>query len=172
MGPPGHFGVAFAAKSTKSTAPLWIMMIASELLDLLSFSFEAIGLERFAISRTTLREGVQIIKPGSIPWSHSLLMSVVWSTLAAGIVYLIYREEKTSLVVGLVVFSHWVLDFIVHPPDLYLLLKNSPQVGLGTWSSGPGLIASIALELLLLSGGVVLYANSKKCSKALPQLKQ
>ena len=70
---------------------------------------------------------------------------------------MIYREKRTSAVVGLLVFSHWMLDFIVHPPDLHLLFKNSPQIGLGLWMSAPGLIISILLELLLLAGGVVLY---------------
>lgn len=55
------------------------------------------------------------------------------------------------------VSSHWALDFIVHPPDLPLLFKNSPMVGLGLWTSGPGLAASIVLELVLLGGGLAVF---------------
>ncbi len=58
---------------------------------------------------------------------------------------------------GLVIFSHWALDFIVHLPDLPLLFSNSPRLGLGLWGSGPGLVLSGVLEILLLAGGLVIY---------------
>lgn len=89
-------------------------------------------------------------------------MSLVWSVVAAVIAYLIYRDRRTSSVVGLVVFSHWVLDFIVHPGELPLLFNGSPMVGLGLWTSGPGLIISIILEFALLAGGIALYLFARK----------
>jgi hypothetical protein len=66
--------------------------------------------------------------------------------------------------IGFVVFSHWILDFIVHPPDLPLFLSGSPKLGLGLWTSGFGLILSGVLEVVLLAGGIVVYvfARSKK----------
>ena len=68
--------------------------------------------------------------------------------------------------IGLVTFSHWILDFIVHPPDLPLLFRNSPELGLGLWTSGPGLILSAVLEIFLLDGGITIYiAYRRKESK-------
>jgi hypothetical protein len=80
---------------------------------------------------------------------------------------LIWKDRSISLLIGLVTFSHWILDFIVHPLDLPLTFGNSPQVGLGLWTSGPGFIASILLEFILLIGGLAIYLIYRK-HKAAP----
>jgi hypothetical protein len=69
-----------------------------------------------------------------------------------------------------VVFSHWILDLIVHIPDLPLFLEGSLLLGLGLWGSGPGLIASIILEFTLLAGGLAIYLVFRKRNK--PQVAQ
>jgi hypothetical protein len=51
------------------------------------------------------------------------------------------------------VLSHWVFDWLVHRPDLPLY-DNTATVGLGLWNY-VGL--SLALEVLLLGGGLWLY---------------
>jgi hypothetical protein len=153
----GHFGVGLAAKQAAPRAPLWSLLVASQVLDLLSFGFAAVGLETFGVTHTDLQHGVQVEALGSVPWSHGLLMSIVWSLLVGGIAYLISRKVRLSGMLGLVVFSHWVLDFVVHPADLPLLPGASPRVGLGLWCSGPGLVVSIVLEGVLFVGGIVVY---------------
>jgi membrane-bound metal-dependent hydrolase YbcI (DUF457 family) len=165
MGPPGHFAIGLAAKPAAPKGQLWLYLVASEFLDILSYVFESLGLERFAVTKMDFQNGLQIISPGSVPWSHSMLISIIWSLLAAGIIFMIYREKRTSAVVGLLVFSHWMLDFIVHPPDLHLLFKNSPQVGLGLWNSGPGFILSIILELVLFAAGLYIFLNYRSRNK-------
>jgi hypothetical protein len=158
---PGHLGIGLAAKRAAPNLPLWALLAASEALDLLSFVFKSVGLEDFGVSKTTLERGVEMIIPGSVPWSHGLFMSVIWSLLAAGIIYLFYRDQRASVIFGLVVMSHWLLDFIVHPPDLPLLFENSPRIGLGLWSTGSGLLISIVIEITLIGGGLVLYFRCK-----------
>jgi hypothetical protein len=159
---PGHFGVAFAAKTVAPKAPLWALLVASETLDLLSFGFMAAGIENAGVSQSSVTQGVQILSPASIPWSHGLFMSLVWSVLAGGIAYLLLHDRPASAAIGLVVFSHWVLDFIVHGPDLPLFFSNSPKVGFGLWMSGPGLVISAILELVILAGGIAIYVVTRK----------
>jgi hypothetical protein len=159
---PGHFGIAFAAKTTAPKAPLWALLVASEVLDLLSLGFMAASMEKAGISSTSVEQGVQVIVPGSVPWSHGLLMSVVWSVVAAAVAYLAFRDRRAGGAIGLVVFSHWVLDFIVHPSDLPLLFHGSPTVGLGLWTSGPGLIISSILEFVLLGSGIAIYLRWRR----------
>lgn len=154
---PGHFGVALAVKPLAPKAPLWSLLVAGEALDLLSFGFLAVGMEKGATTQVDLAQGIKILTPGNIPWSHGLLMSLVWSLVVAGIAYLLLRDRRTSGLLGFVVFSHWVLDFIVHEPDLPLLFGGSPVVGLGLWGSGPGLILSAVLDSLILVAGLVIY---------------
>jgi len=162
VGPPGHFGVGLAAKSAAPKAPLWVLLVATEVPDLLYFAFYAAGIESPAVSTTDFSQGVEILSPGSIPWSHGLFMCAVWSVVAAAIAFLFFRDRRTSIVTGLMVFSHWVLDFIVHVPDLPLLFDGSPLVGLGLSGSGPGLIISGILEVGLFAGGLAIYLVSRK----------
>ena len=157
MGPPGHLAIALAAKPAAPKAPLWVLLVATEVLDLLSSAFLALGIERTAVGTTDLSRGVQVLSPASVPWSHGLLMSVVWSVVAGATVFFFYRDRRTSIVVGLLVPSHWVLDAVVHLPDLPFLFDDSPLVGLGLWGSGPGLIISSILEFGLLAGGIAVY---------------
>ena len=165
MGPPGHFAIGLAAKPSVPAVPIWVLLLASWFLDVLSFAFEALGLEKFAVSKSDFAKGVQILVPGSVLYSHGLVISILWSILFGAVAFIFFRDQRTSVILGLVVFSHWILDFIVHPPDLPLFLEGSPNLGLGLWTSGPGLIASFFLEFILLAAGVTIYLIFRKRNK-------
>jgi len=167
MGPPGHLGVGFAVKRFVPKAPLWALLVASEALDLLCFAFMSLGIEQAGESTVDLASGIQYATMGSVPWSHGLFMSVVWSLGLGALSALLWHDRRTWLGVGSVVFSHWVLDFIVHLPDLPVLFAGSPLLGLGLWGSGPGLIVSGVLEVALLVGGIILYWQMRKQTAAL-----
>jgi hypothetical protein len=162
MGPPGHFAIGFAAKPAAPTVPIWVFLLASWFLDLLSFIFQSLGLEDFGVTDISFEHGIQIVVPASVPWSHGLLMSIIWSIVFGAVAFIFFRDRRISVILGLVVFSHWILDFIVHLPDLPLFLEGSPLLGLGLWSSGSGLIASGILEFSLLAGGLAIYFVFKK----------
>ncbi len=92
-------------------------------------------------------------------------MSLVWSALAATIAFAFLPDRRAAGVIGLVACSHWALDFVVHPPDLHLFFGGSPAVGLGLYTSGPGLVTSTTLELGLLVGGTAIYlATGRRAS--------
>jgi len=169
MGPPGHLGIGLIVKPIAPKVPLWALLLATELLDLLTFGFEVLGIEDFGSHQLDVNQGIQILSPASVPWSHGLFMSLVWSALVAVIAFLFFRESKAAAVLGLTVFSHWVLDFIVHLPDLPLMFNGSPKVGLGLWGSGPGLIVSGVLEISILAVGIAIYVINRK-SKAQNQV--
>ena len=158
---PAHLGAGFAAKTIAPTAPLWALLVAGEALDLLYLGFSTLGLENAGVTSVTLEKGLSVIVPGSTPWSHGLLMTLVWTLLAAGLAQLRYRNRWTSGVIGLTVLSHWALDVVVNP-GLPLLFDGSPKVGLGLWCSGPGLILSLILDFGLLAAGVVLYLRHRR----------
>lgn len=159
---PGHLAVGLAAKPLTPKVPLWVLLVASEALDLLSIGFIAVGIEQVSETTTDFQQGIKVLTPGSIPWSHGLFMSVVWSLVATVIIFLIYKERRAGIIVGLVVFSHWLLDLVVHLPDLPLLFEGSPVVGLGLWSTGPGLLIAVLLEIVLLVAGFLIYWRTRK----------
>ncbi len=146
MGPPGHIAIAFAVKPAAPKARLWVLILATEILDLLCFGFLAAGIERAT-------------PDPFLPWSHGLFMSVVWSVVTGAIAFYFSRNWLTSSVIGVAVLSHWVLDFISHVPDLPLLFGGSPLVGLGLESSVP---IGLVIELSLLAGGVAIYWVTRK----------
>ncbi|MGW8225687.1 MAG: hypothetical protein ACWGOY_08135 [Anaerolineales bacterium] len=166
---PAHLAIGLSAKPAAPKVSLLVLLVASEALDLLSFLFIPLGFEDAGISQAGINQGLQVLVPGSIPWSHGLFMALVWSLLFSAVAFLFYKDRRISIIIGLVVFSHWLLDFIVHSADLPLLFEGSPTVGLGLWTSGPGLIFSILLEILLLIGGITVYLLARR-RKPAPQL--
>ncbi len=94
----------------------------------------------------------------SYPYTHSLLMAVVWSAVVYGIARFVWNA-RAALVLGLVALSHWFIDVPVHIPDLPLAFGDSMKVGFGLWNSK---IATVALEASLLLGGMWIYLRSSK----------
>ena len=86
-------------------------------------------------------------------------MSAVWSLAVGAVAYVLYRDRRAGAVVGLAVFSHWVLDFISHSHDIPVLFARTPFLGLGLESSVP---IGLAMELTLLGVGVAIYIASRK----------
>ncbi len=153
----GHYGVSFAAKKAEQSIPLWVLFLAVQFLDVLWAPFILVGIEKVRIV-----PGFTASNPLDLyymPYTHSLVLALLWSC-AGGVIYqLVARpsRRRASVVIGLAVFSHWVLDFIVHRPDLPLY-GNSVKVGLGLWDA-PAL--AFGLEAALLLGGMWLYLRGR-----------
>ncbi len=149
----GHYGVSFAAKKLEPELPLWLLFIAVQLLDVLWAPFVLLGIEKVRIV-----PGFTATNPLDLyymPYTHGLVAALGWSVVAA----LAYRflargaSRRAATIVGIAVFSHWVLDFLVHRPDLPLY-DNTAKVGLGLWNL-PAL--ALGLEAASLFGGMWLY---------------
>jgi hypothetical protein len=152
----GHFGVALAAKRFAPKTSLALLVLAAQFLDLIWPIFLLLGLEHVRVV-----PGITKVQPFDFyeyPLSHSLTMALRWA-LGLGLVYfLVRRYVRGAWVLGALVVSHWVLDFIVHRPDLPLW-PGGPKVGLGLWNSWP---ASISAEVLLFGAGLWLYFNATR----------
>ena len=150
----GHFAVGLAAKRVAPRASLGTLFLAAQFIDLLWPTLLLLGIERVRIA-----PGITAFTPLDFehyPWSHSLLAVLNWGLLLGVIYFLIRRDRRTSLVLGLLVVSHWLLDFLTHRPDL-LLWPGSPRVGLGLWDSVAG---SLAVELILFAWGILVYLRT------------
>jgi len=150
----GHFAVGFASKRVAPRASLGALMAAPLLLDLLWPIFLLAGIESVRID-----PGNTPFTPLDLhdyPYSHSLLMSLVWSVAAAGVYWVAARYRRGALVVGAGVFSHWVLDFVTHRPDMPLYPGSDTYLGLGLWNSRAG---TLAVETAMFLMGVWLYVQ-------------
>src|SRR6267143_1434706 len=150
----GHYSVAFAAKTERNKIPLWVLFIAVQFLDYIWATLVLLGIEKLRV--------IKGFTAGSMldsyfhPYSHSLPTALIWSAIAAVVYKAIWRAKTSNsaaVIVGLAVFSHWILDFIAHPRDLPLY-DNTMKVGLGMWNYRD---PEFALEIALLAGGIVLY---------------
>jgi hypothetical protein len=156
----GHFGVAFAVKKIAPRTSLGVLILGAQFLDFLWPIFLLLGIEHVRIA-----PGITKVSPLDFydyPISHSLLMAAVWSAVVGGIYYRVRRYGRGALVVGLAVLSHWVLDFIVHRPDLPLW-PGGPRVGLGLWNFW---VATLCAEILIYGIGVWVYAKSTRARDA------
>ncbi len=150
----GHFAVGLAAKKASPKINLGILFIACQLLDLIWPVLVLIGLEKVSVDHSAT-----VVTPLNFsyyPYSHSLFSSVLYSLILGFIAWKIFKSLKTGIVFGLVVLSHWVLDFLTHRPDLPLFFDNV-KVGLGLWNSTAG---TFIVEVILFIGGIVFYLMS------------
>jgi hypothetical protein len=153
----GHYSVAFAAKSERNRIPLWVLFIAVQFLDYIWATLVLLGIEKLRVIKGFTAGSM--IDSYYHPYSHSLIASLLWSGVAA-IAYkplcswLGYAYTKSAaLIVGLAVFSHWILDLIAHPRDL-AIYDDTWKVGFGLWRYRD---PEFALEIALLAGGIILY---------------
>ncbi len=93
-------------------------------------------------------------------------MCFLWTITVAALAYFFLRNRRAAIAIGLMVLSHWVLDFIVYP-IMPLFFRQSPMTGIGLMTSAPGFIASILLEISLITAGGMIYYNYWKRGKAI-----
>jgi len=159
----GHYSVSFAAKTMDRRIPLWALFIAVQLLDVLWAPFVLLGIEKVRIV-----PGITASSPLDLyymPYTHSLVAAVLWS-LAALLACRVWRRvpnaARGALLMALAVFSHWILDLVVHRPDLPLY-DNTAKVGLGLWNRP---VLAFALEAALLLGSIALYLHGRPRGRA------
>lgn len=153
----GHFGVAFGAKRAAPRVSLGWLILAAQFLDLLWPTLLLLGVERVRIQPGASAAGPLVFE--SYPVSHSLLAVVGWAVLLAAVYFALRRDRRGALVIGLAVVSHWILDALVHLPDLPLYPGGPQRVGLGIWSSLP---ATLAIEALFFAAGIWLYLRTTR----------
>ena len=152
----GHFAVGLAAKRVARRTSLGTLFAAAQLLDLIWPALVLLGVEDVRVEPgNTAFTPLDFV---SYPWTHSLLMALLWATGFG----LVYRKrtgfDRGAWVVAGLVVSHWVLDLATHRPDLPLA-PGSMKVGLGLWNSAP---ATIVVEGTLFAVGVYLYATGTR----------
>lgn len=155
----GHYALGFATKRVAPTVSLGALFAACQLADLIWPTLVLFGVESFRIV-----PGATAVTPlvfTHYPYSHSLLTLAVWGILF-GLGYNLLTRSRliAGITIALLVVSHWVLDVIVHVPDMpvwpAVLFGPSPMEGFGLWNSVPG---SIVVELGLFLVGAGIYAR-------------
>ena len=160
----GHYSTAFLAKRVEPRVPLRLLFVAAQLVDVFWDVFVLLGIEKLR-----LVPGITAANPLDLyymPYTHSLVAALLWSIVA----YVACRKIGLGItptgaaLVALVVGSHWLLDLLVHRPDLPLY-GDAMKVGLGLWNAP---LVEFALEIVLLFGSITLYVRAHHLRPARP----
>ncbi len=148
----GHVGAALAIGRAERRVNVGAFIFAALLLDVVLWLLVLLGWESITIPPNF----ASAHQPEFVfPYSHGLLASTAWSALAGVAIFIWYPQPKkarsrAAALVGMAVFSHWLLDALVHVPELPLSGASSMKVGLGLWQSMP--VALVAEALILVVG--------------------
>lgn len=150
----GHYGPAFGAKAVVRRMPLWVLFVAVQFMDFVWSILVLVHVEKARIVPGFM-EGSSL-DLYYMPYTHGLAGALALSVVFGGVVALFFREGRRDifLVTAAAVFSHWILDLLVHKPDLWIY--DGVKVGFGLWR---WLWISLPLELGFLYAGAWLYAR-------------
>ena len=156
----GHYALAFGAKRIAPSVSLGTLFLACQFADLLWPSLVLLGVERVEIEPgNTLVTPLNFV---SYPYSHSLVMLLVWSAVFA----LLYRALRGAqpiamATVAALVFSHFVLDVITHRPDMPITIGGAQKIGLGLWNY-PGTTLAVEAAMFLTGAGLYVTATRER----------
>lgn len=161
----GHIGAAMAIGRAERRVNLGTLVFAAVFLDFVLWLFVLLGWESVAIPanfNTTHQPEF------AFPYSHGLLASLVWSALAGIATFLWYprlnhAKLRAAALVSAAVFSHWLLDALVHAPELPLAGASSAKLGLGLWQTMP---VALTVEGFIALAGLYLFVSGASLSRA------
>jgi membrane-bound metal-dependent hydrolase YbcI (DUF457 family) len=148
---PGHFAAGLVIKTLEPRAPMLGLMLGVGALDLVFGVCVGLGIEGGGFSHFIT------------PWSHSLLMAMVWAVLYGACFYRWGRAIAVAM--GAAVFSHWLLDLVSHAPDMQLWPHSSVELGFGRLFGGLGGWLEAAVSLL----GVLAYVRHARRPDVAPR---
>jgi hypothetical protein len=157
----GHYAPAFAAATSRKSPRLGALFVAAQLVDIAFFSFLILGVEKMRmLPGATAMNAMDLY---DMPWTHSLAGAVGWGILFGLAIRLLHGNWTASAIGGAVVVSHWLVDLLVHRPDL-TLAGSPPKFGLGLWNH-PWI--EIPLELAFAFGGLWFFVSRTRATSGM-----
>lgn len=149
----GHFAAGAVLKGADSRVPLWALLIGVQFVDIIAMLLVLLGVERMDIRPGfTASNDLDMF----MPVTHSLILTPVWAAIGAGL-YKLYdktADRKALLVIAAAVACHWPLDWLVHVPDMPVLMSRDWRLGLGLWNMP---YVTIAMETALVLAAIFIY---------------
>lgn len=155
----GHYAPALAIKAVRKSPGLAAGFLAVQLVDIGFFTLTYFDIEKWRPNPSL--PGMRKIDLYYMPYTHSLPGALVWAA-AAGVIAVALspagRKALAGLIIAALVFSHWLLDLVVHRPDL-ALVDDHDKVGFGLWNF-PEIAMPLEVGLLLI--GFAIYLSASK----------
>jgi hypothetical protein len=161
----GHVGAALAIGRAERRVNVGAFILAAVLLDVVLWVLVLLGSESVTIPADFAdTHQARFV----FPYSHSLLAGIGWSALAGVAAFFWYphlapAKARAAALIAAAVFSHWLLDALVHAPELPIAGADSAKVGLGLWDTMP---VAIAVEAIIAVAGLCLFVAGASLSRA------
>lgn len=161
----GHVGAGLAIGRLERRINVGVFIFAAVFIDFALWLFVLLGWESVTIPANYAATH----QPGFVfPYSHGLLANIAWSALAGITAYLLYprlaeAKFRATVLIAAAVFSHWLLDALVHVPELPVAGADSVKVGLGLWQS---MAAALTVETLIAAAGLYIFLSRAHLSRA------
>jgi uncharacterized membrane protein YagU involved in acid resistance len=155
----GHIGFGLGLKKIDPTINVGWLIGAAFLLDIILWLFVFVNLEGVRIPADYASKHYLFF---DFPYSHSLIASIIWSVVVYALSRSVLNNTRSALLLSLAVFSHFLLDVLVHPAQIPLLGEQSPKIGFGLWNS---LYLELVVEILLLFLGFWMYCKTVLAKK-------
>lgn len=160
----GHYAAALAVKAAEPRSPLWVYVIAAQLIDIAWAALVILGIERMRIDATMPGSSLDLYH---MPWTHSLPAALVWSALAGIFAVSALRlPRRAACFVALTVFSHWVGDLLVHRPDL-ALWPGGTKLGFALWNL-PVIEQAVEMGMLAIAAAAWVGREASKGHRRFP----
>lgn len=155
----GHYGVSFAAK--QKPIPLWLLFIAVQFLDVVWSALVMLGIEKLRITHGISQANALDLY--YMPYTHGLFGALAISAIFGAVSAWFFHEQRSKVfwITSAAVFSHWLLDLVVHVPDMPLV-GDTMKVGFSLWNYP---MISLPLELVTLVAGALIYARTNPSAR-------
>jgi hypothetical protein len=157
-----HVAIGLVSKKYAPRVSLGTLVLAGIFADLVWVALTFLGVEHFRIV-----PGITLMSPYEMydtPFSHGLVANIVIAIFFSGIFFRIKKDRRSAIILGLIVLSHWIFDFISHRADMVLITKSGPLVGLELWSSYWG---TLVVEIGFFIIGLILYIKATQARRKL-----
>lgn len=146
----GHLGAAVAARRFAPQRNVGWLVLAALFADVLLWTLILLGAERVVLPvDPESRRYLTFV----FPYSHSLVATVIYACLF-GALALRQGTWRWACLVAATIASHFVLDALVHIPDLTLAGADSLRFGTSLQAQP---VAALTLEAVLTLAGLILY---------------
>ncbi len=149
----GHWAPALVAATHPRAPRIAVLFIAAQLVDWAFFALLLLGVEKMRFV-----PGISVMNPMDLyhmTYTHSLLGALVFGGGITIVIWTLAKDRAAALLGGAVVVSHWLLDLLVHVPDL-TLIGVPPKLGFGLWNHPE---IEMPLELAITFGALWWYAK-------------
>lgn len=134
----GHIGFGLGAYSFRKTLPLWLLLVAAQIPDWIDAGFCVADLDRGPFGLYT----------------HGFIAVAAAALVCAVLAYALTGDVTGALIVGLVVASHWGLDYFTGIKPTW---PNGPIVGMNLYARP---VVDVVLESATILAGWLLYRRT------------